>query len=108
MLKIFAKSIFSFMTATLLLSVIHIGCSARHLDQNQQNILEQPQENIGPVTDFQVSGYQLYIVTANGFFILTADGFFILSKSLPLTTHRRDIYTPIFSYGCIFLTGSVV
>lgn len=45
MLKIFAKSIFSFMTATLLLSVIHIGCSARHLDQNQQNILEQPQEN---------------------------------------------------------------
>ena len=45
MLKIFAKSIFSFMTATLLLSLIHIGCSARHLDQNQQNILEQPQEN---------------------------------------------------------------
>ena len=33
------------MTATLLLSVIHIGCSARHLDQNQQNILEQPEEN---------------------------------------------------------------
>ena len=25
---------------------------------------------IGPVTDFQVSGYQLYIVTANGFFFI--------------------------------------
>ena len=45
MLKVFAKSIFSFMAVMLLLSVIHIGCSARHLDQNQQNILEQPQEN---------------------------------------------------------------
>ena len=32
------------MAVMLLLSVIHIGCSARHLDQNQQNILEQPQE----------------------------------------------------------------
>ena len=45
MLKIFAKSIFSFMTATLLLSVIHIGCSSRSLEQNSQSILEQPQEN---------------------------------------------------------------
>ena len=45
MLKIFAKSIFSFLTVMLLLSVIHIGCSSRHLEQNQQNILEQPQEN---------------------------------------------------------------
>ena len=45
MLKVFAKSIFSFMAVMLLLSVISIGCSSRHLDQNQQNILEQPQEN---------------------------------------------------------------
>ena len=45
MKKVFATSIFSFITAMLLLSVIHIGCSTRHLDQNQQNILEQPQEN---------------------------------------------------------------
>ena len=45
MKKVFATSIFSFITAMLLLSAIHIGCSSRHLDQNQQNILEQPQEN---------------------------------------------------------------
>ena len=45
MLKIFAKSIFSFMTVMLLLSLIHMGCSSRHLEQNQQNVLEQPQEN---------------------------------------------------------------
>ncbi len=45
MKKVFATSIFSFMTVMLLLSVIHIGCSSRRLDQNQQNILEQPQEN---------------------------------------------------------------
>ena len=45
MKKVFATSIFSSLTAVLLLSVIHIGCSSRHLDQNQQNILEQPQEN---------------------------------------------------------------
>ena len=43
--KIFAKSTFSFMAVMLLLSIIHIGCSSRHLKQNQQNILEQPQEN---------------------------------------------------------------
>ena len=46
MLKIFAQSIFSFMTVMLLLSVIHIGCSSRHLDQNQKDVLEQHQENI--------------------------------------------------------------
>ena len=45
MLKVFARSIFSFMAVMLLLSVISIGCSSRHLEQNQQNILEQPQEN---------------------------------------------------------------
>ena len=45
MLKIFAKSIRSFMTAMLLLSIINMGCSSRSLDQNQQNIFEQPQEN---------------------------------------------------------------
>ena len=44
MLTVFAKSIFSFMAVMLLLSVVNIGCSSRHLDQNQQNILEQPQE----------------------------------------------------------------
>ena len=43
--KVFAESIFAFLTVMLLLSVIHIGCSSRHLDQNQQNTLEQPQEN---------------------------------------------------------------
>ncbi|MDD9976071.1 MAG: hypothetical protein OXU27_18825, partial [Candidatus Poribacteria bacterium] len=43
--KAFAKSTFSFMAVMLLLSVIHIGCSSRHLDQNQQNILEQPEKN---------------------------------------------------------------
>ena len=41
--KVFAKSTFSFLT--LLFSVIHIGCSSRSLDQNQQNILEQPEKN---------------------------------------------------------------
>ena len=45
MLKIFAKSIFSFMAVMLILSVVHIGCSSRHLEQDQQNIFEQPQEN---------------------------------------------------------------
>ncbi len=43
----FAKTIYASLTVMLLLSVIHMGCSSRHLDldQNQQNILEQPQEN---------------------------------------------------------------
>ena len=45
MKKVFATSIFSFMAVMLLLSVINTGCSSRHLDQNQQSILEQPQEN---------------------------------------------------------------
>ena len=46
MLKVFAKSIFSFMAVMLLLSVVNIGCSSRHLEQNQQDVLEQPQENV--------------------------------------------------------------
>ena len=45
MKKVFATSISSFMAVILLLSVINTGCSSRSLDQNQQNILEQPQEN---------------------------------------------------------------
>ena len=45
MLKVFVKSIFSFMVVLLLLSVIHIGCSSRHLEQNQQDVLEQPKKN---------------------------------------------------------------
>ena len=69
--KVFAKSIFLFMTVTLLLSGIHIGCSSRsldqnpvaryyeesapatessrHLDQNQQNGLGQPQKTVTSV-----------------------------------------------------------
>lgn len=43
--KVFAKSTFSFMAVMLLLPLIHIGCSSRSLDQNQQNILEQPEKN---------------------------------------------------------------
>ncbi|RKU11102.1 hypothetical protein C6503_18975 [Candidatus Poribacteria bacterium] len=43
--KVFAKSIFSFMAVMLLLSVVNIGCSSRHLDQNQKDILEQPEKN---------------------------------------------------------------
>ena len=46
MLKVFAKSIFSFMAVMLLLSVVNIGCSSKHLDQNQQDVLEQHQENV--------------------------------------------------------------
>ena len=46
MKKVFATSIFSFMAVILLLSVINTGCSSRSLDQNQQNILEQPEENV--------------------------------------------------------------
>ncbi len=45
MLKVFAKSIFSFMAVMLLLSVVNIGCSSKHLDQNQKDILEQPKKN---------------------------------------------------------------
>ena len=45
MLKVFAKSIFSFMAVMLLLSVVNIGCSSRHLDQNQKDILEQREKN---------------------------------------------------------------
>ena len=46
MLKVFAKSIFSFMAVMLLLSVVNIGCSSKHLDQNQQDVLEQHQGNV--------------------------------------------------------------
>ena len=46
MLKIFAKSIFSFMAVMLLLSVINMGCSARNLEQNSQNVPEQRQKAV--------------------------------------------------------------
>ena len=45
MLTVFAKSIFSFMAVMLLLSVVNIGCSSRHLEQNQKDILEQSEKN---------------------------------------------------------------
>ncbi len=45
MLKVFAKLIFSFMAVMLLLSVVNIGCSSRHFEQNQKDILEQPEKN---------------------------------------------------------------
>ena len=44
MLKLFAKSIFSFATGLLLLSVINIGCSSKVLEQGQENVLEPPQK----------------------------------------------------------------
>ena len=46
MLKLFAKSIFSFATAILLVSVINIGCSLRILEQSEKNVNEQPQKNV--------------------------------------------------------------
>lgn len=42
----FAKTIYASLTVMLLLSVIHIGCGSRHLDQNQQNILKQHQKTV--------------------------------------------------------------
>ncbi len=79
--KVFAKSIFLFMTGTLLLSGIHIGCSSRsldrnpvaryheesapatessrHLDQNQQNGLGQPQKT---VTSVKSKGTSIFTV----------------------------------------------
>ncbi len=45
MLKLFVKSIFSFMIVTLLLSVVNIGCGLKSLDQNQQDVFEQPEKN---------------------------------------------------------------
>lgn len=44
MLKIFAKSILSFMAVMLLLSIINIGCSSKVLEQGQENVLEPPQK----------------------------------------------------------------
>ena len=44
MLKLFAKSIFSFATVLLLFSVINIGCSSKVLEQGQENVLEPPQK----------------------------------------------------------------
>ena len=41
---------------------------------------------IGPVTDFQVSGYQLYIVTANGFFFIRP----VIHKYLLLTLYNSE------------------
>ena len=46
MLKIFAKSILSFMAVMLLLSVINMRGSARNLEQNSQNIPEQRQKAV--------------------------------------------------------------
>ena len=67
MLKIFAKSILSFMTVMLLLSLIHIGCSSRSLDQSQQNVLEQPEENASEqhqktVTSIKPKGTSIFTV----------------------------------------------
>ena len=41
---------------------------------------------IGPVTDFQVSGYQLYIVTANGFFFIRP----VFKKHVLLTLYNSE------------------
>ncbi len=41
---------------------------------------------IGPVTDFQVSGYQLYIVTANGFFFIRP----VINKHLLLNLYNSE------------------
>ena len=41
---------------------------------------------IGPVTDFQVSGYQLYIVTANGFFFIRP----VIHKYVLLTLYNSE------------------
>ena len=46
MLKIFAKSILSFMAVMLLLFLINMKCSARSLEQNSQNIPEQRQRAV--------------------------------------------------------------
>ena len=44
--KVFAKSIFSFMTVTLLFSVMSIGCPSKVLEQNQKDVFEQDPENV--------------------------------------------------------------
>ena len=36
----------AFMIAILLVSLIHIGCSSRHLEQNQKDVFEQHQKNV--------------------------------------------------------------
>ncbi len=52
MLKVLAKSIFSFLTTMLLLSVIHIGCSSRHLEQNP---VERYYEESAPASSLEQS-----------------------------------------------------
>ncbi len=44
MLKIFAKSTFSFMAVMLLLSIVNIGCSSKNLEQLEKNATEQNQK----------------------------------------------------------------
>ena len=46
MLKLFAKSIFSFATVILLVPVINIGCSLKVLEQPEKNVPEQPQKTV--------------------------------------------------------------
>ena len=44
MLKIFAKSTFSFMAVMLLLSIVNIGCSSKSLEHPEKNATEQNQK----------------------------------------------------------------
>ena len=46
MLKLFAKSIFSFATVILLVPIINIGCSLKVLEQPEKNVPEQPQKTV--------------------------------------------------------------
>ncbi|MDE0323980.1 MAG: hypothetical protein OXN27_08645 [Candidatus Poribacteria bacterium] len=46
MLKIFAKSIFSFMAVMLLLSIVNIGCSSKSLEHPEKNGSEQYQKTV--------------------------------------------------------------
>ena len=55
MLKIFTKSTFSFMAVMLLLSLIHIGCSSKNLEQPQENTPEQRQKTVASVKPKETS-----------------------------------------------------
>ena len=67
MLNDSVRLIDAFMIAILLFSVINIGCSSKHLDQNQQDVLEQYEKNVAgqsqkTVTSAKPEGTSIFTV----------------------------------------------
>jgi hypothetical protein len=96
MLKIFAKSILSFMAVMLLLFLINMKCSARSLEQNSQNIPEQRQRAVSSAKPKETSIFTVIELEDLEYPTLAA--------SIQLPFHVRPNNTVILSGKHVYLT----